>query len=502
MMLRIEMQETGPDQPPADVCATGIAGLDHILRGGFPRNRFYLIQGNPGVGKTTLALQFLLEGIRVGERCLYITLSETREEFEQVARSHGWPVEKLAVLELSTLNTELSRRAQNTLFHTSEIELSETVKLLLNEVERVNPQRVVFDSLTELRLLAESALRYRHQLIALKQFFAGRKITALLLDDQTSEMSGLEVQTIAYGVVQLQLSALEYGAERRRLNVTKLRGVPFLGGYHDYAIHKGGLKIYPRLVRRDLPEPIALEQVTTGVSALDALLGGGIERGTSTLFTGPPGAGKSSLASKVVTTAAERGERSVIYSFDESLEVHMVRSSGMGIKIREYFASGLISIQQVAPAELSPNEFACNIRDAVERDGARMIVIDSLNGYLNAMPNEKHLALQLHEVLSYLRNAGVCSLLTLAQPGMLGPHIPTEVDVSYLADTVITLRYFENRGVVKNAIAVIKKRSGFHERTIREMHLSSDGISIGLPLKDFDGILTGVPTFHGDGENE
>jgi circadian clock protein KaiC len=479
-----------------DRLATGSAGLDSILEGGFPINRLYLIEGDPGTGKTTLALKFLLAGAAQGEPVLYVTLSETKEELNAVAASHGWSLDKLNIYELIPSEESLKTESQYTIFHPSEVELGETTNAVLEEVERIQPRRVVFDSLSEMRLLARDALRYRRQILALKQYFSGRQCTVLLLDDHTSTAGDLQVQSIAHGVVELEHLALEYGAERRRLRIIKLRGSKYRGGYHDFNIETGGgVVVYPRLIAAEHHQDFKREAITSGVPELDALLGGGLDRGTSTLILGPAGSGKSSIAAQFVAAAAERGEHAASFIFDEGRETYLARAAGLGKDMREQVKAGRMSIQQVDPAELSPGEFAHYVRRAVDRDGARVVVIDSLNGYLQAMPNERFLTVQMHELLTYLNQQGAVTILVMAQHGFMGTNVGTPVDISYLADTVLMLRFFEAAGAVRRAVSVVKKRTGYHENTIREMRMSSDGITVGKPLSEFHGLLTGVPTY-------
>jgi circadian clock protein KaiC len=475
--------------------STGNNGLDSILEGGFPTNRLYLIEGDPGTGKTTLALKFLLEGAASGERVLYVTLSETREEITDVAASHGWSLDGVDLYELVPSAESLKTESQYTIFHPSEVEFTETTSAVLDEVERIQPRRVVVDSLSEMRLLARDPLRYRRQILALKQYFAGRQCTVLLLDDRTSTGSDLQVRSIAHGVIELEQIALDYGAERRRMRVVKLRGSKYRGGFHDFRIETGGVVVYPRLVAAEHRQEFPHEMVTSGVAELDALLGGGLDRGTSTLILGPAGSGKSSIAAQFAATAAERGERAASFLFDEGVKTYISRASGLGREMKEQVEAGHMSLQQIDPAELSPGEFANSVRTAVERDGARVVVIDSLNGYLQAMPDERFLTVQMHELLSYLNQKGVVTLLVLAQHGFMGANMGTPVDVSYLADTVLMLRFFEARGEVRRALSVVKKRTGYHENTIREMRMSAGGIAVGAPLKDFQGVLTGVPSY-------
>jgi len=477
--------------------STGIAGLDDVLCGGLTPHRLYLVEGVPGSGKTTLALQFLLEGVRLGEPVLYITLSETEEEILAVSASHAWSLDGITIRELVPSEQSLQPDDQYTMFHPSEVELSETTKLILADVERIRPSRVVFDSLSELRLLAGNPLRYRRQILALKQFFAGRRCTVLLLDDMTASNHDLQVQSIAHGVIRLEQFCPEYGSERRRLIATKYRGVKYRGGYHDFLIRRGGIEVFPRLVAREHPAPAVAERLGCGIAEMDALLGGGIERGTSTLIVGAAGTGKSSVASQFVAAAAGRGQKSAMYIFDESLKTLLSRCTGLGIDLSPHLKQGRVSIQQVDPAELSPGEFAYSIRKAVEDQGVTVVVIDSLNGYLNAMPGERFLIIQLHELLTFLGQAGVATILVGAHQGLIGGQMITPVDASYLADAVILMRYFESKGEVRQAISVVKKRGGMHERSIREFRLEPGRISVGLPLRDFRGVLTGVPIFEG-----
>lgn len=478
--------------------ATGIGGLDNILGGGFTPNRIYLIEGDPGSGKTTLALQYLLEGRRQGESGMYVSLSETKEELEGVARSHGWDLEGIHCHELLPSDESLLPDAQSRLFHPSEVELSDTTRAILAEVDARKPSRVVFDSLSEMRLLAQHPLRYRRQVLALKHFFIGRDCTVLLLDDRTSADNDLQLHSLAHGVISLEHMAQEYGAERRRMRVMKMRGRAFRGGYHDFMIRTGGLEVFPRLVAAEHHRLFEAEPLKSGVAALDKLTGGGLHRGTSTLLMGPAGCGKSTIATQYAVSAAERGERAVIYTFDESVATLTSRAEGLGIAIKRHLDAKRIRIQQVDPGELSPGEFIYRIRGAVEKEAARVIVVDSLNGYLNAMPEERFLTIQLHEMLTYLGQQGVITLMVVAQKGLLGSGMQTPVDASYLADTVIALRYFEAKGALKRAISVVKKRSGMHEDTLREMRLGDGGIALGEPLHNFHGIMSGIPAIAKD----
>jgi circadian clock protein KaiC len=480
--------------------ATGIEGLDIVLRGGFERDRLFLVEGMPGSGKTTLALQFLLEGAARGEAVLHVTMSETKEELHMAAASHGWSLEGVTMRELVPSEDELRPDQQYTMFHPSELELTDRTKTILAEVERVKPSRVVFDSLSELRLLAGNPLRYRRQILSLKQFFGGRKCTVLLLDDLTATDRDLQIQSIAHGVLSLEHMSPEYGTERRRLRVIKYRGSDYLGGYQDYLIRRGGLTVFPRLTAADHRQDRQLEKWSTGVAALDDLLGGGFESGSSTLIVGAPGTGKSTLSSQFVVSAAKRGQRSTMFLFDENKQILLSRTEGLGIGLTEHVNAGLVQIQQVDPAELSPGEFMHTVRNAATDGESNIIVIDSLNGYLAAMPGERYLSLHLHEMLAFLGQLGVATIMIGAHQGFIGGPMITPVDASYLADAVLLLRYFEAAGEVHQAISIVKKRGGAHERTIREFSLGEGGIRVGAPLRQFRGILTGVPVYDGRSE--
>lgn len=489
-----------PTHDPEQTAETGIAGLDDILHGGLARGRLYLVEGVPGSGKTTLAMQFLMAGARRGEPVLYITLSETREELASVARSHGWDMTGVTIRELLPEEGALEAEQQYTMYHPSEVELASTTKLILEDVERLKPTRVVFDSLSELRLVAGNPLRYRRQILALKQYFSGRQCTVILLDDMTATDHDLHVQSIAHGVILLQHLSPEYGAERRRLRVIKYRGSEFRGGYHDYLIRKGGLVVFPRLIAAEHRHAQRCATLPSGLAELDALLGGGIEEGTSTLVVGGAGTGKSTIAAQFCAAAAARGQRSIIFMFDESPTTLFSRCRGLGVDLEAQVTAGLVQVVQVDPAELSPGELTSLVRDAVEDHGVKIVVVDSLNGYLNAMPEERFLTIQLHELLMYLSQQSVASLLIGAHHGVIGSQMHTPVDASYLADAVILLRYFEARGEVRQAISIVKKRGGEHERTIREFSMSHGRIRVGQTLRDFRGVLTGVPVYEGSTE--
>jgi circadian clock protein KaiC len=481
------------------VAATGIAGLDLILGGGFPVHRIYLLQGDPGVGKTTVGMHFLMSGRAAGERCLYIALSETKSEIMSVVESHGWTLEGIDLVELSALEQSSGLEAENTLFQPSEVELHETTRRLLGEIERIRPSRVVFDSLSELRLLAQTPLRYRRQILALKQYFADKQTTVLLLDDRTSDPDDQQLQSLAHGVVSMGQSTPAYGADRRRLRISKLRGVPFHSGYHDFAIRAGGVEVFPRLAPGSQHNELRGDRLSSGIVELDRMLGGGLDFGTSTLILGPAGTGKSSIAIQYAVAAAQRGERAALFMFDERVGTVFERSRALGFDLEAQMTSGMLTIQQIDPAEMGAGEFAHRVHTAVERTKCRLVIIDSLNGYLHSMASEKQLGVQLHELLAYLANLGVATVMVMAQHGLAGPmHSP--IDVSYVADTVVLLRYFESQGRIRKAISVMKKRSGAHEDAIRELTLDVRGLTVGDPLTQFMGVLTGVPRFVGSSE--
>lgn len=481
---------------------TGVAGLDLVLNGGLPRGHLYLLEGVPGAGKTTLALQFLLDGARRGESTLYVTLSETRAETEKIAASHGWDISGITIFDLATSVSSVSLDDQYTVFSPSEVELGDTTRRILTHFEEVKATRVVIDSVSELQLLAHDSLRYRRQILGLKHYFAARGATVLLLDDGSNRHRDLQTESIAHGIIELERIASQYGAERRRLKVGKLRGTAYKGGYHDFILRQGGLEVFPRLTSAD--HPVATHQnepVASGIPGFDELMGGGLDRGTSTLILGPAGTGKSSVVIKMADAAVKRGERVAIFAFEENQRIIARRASALGIALNEHIAQGSISFKHIDPAELSPGEFAGLVRHAVEVRGARMIVIDSLNGYLNAMPEEQFLLAQLHELLAYLNHHNVVTILIMAQRGLVGAGMTSPVDLSYLADSVVLLRNFEAFGSVKKAISVLKKRTGPHEETIRELKFRNGELALGAVLRDFSGILTGVPTYLGNRTN-
>jgi circadian clock protein KaiC len=475
-------------------CRSGVPGLDEILFGGLISERMYLLDGNPGAGKTTLAMQFLMEGVRTAERCLYVTLSETALELRAAAASHGWTLEGIDIAELIVDEGALQEDAQLTMLHASEVELSDTTRKLVAALDRFKPSRLVVDSLSELRLLAQTSLRYRRQILALKQLLLGRGCTVVMLDDRTAEGPDLQLHSIAHGVLSLESTTPAYGQTRRELQVRKFRGSNFFSGRHDFSIYQGGITIFPRLVAAEHLVQFQRNIIQSGVATLDLLMGGGIDRGTSTLLIGPPGSGKSTIALQYAKAAADRGDHAAIFMFDETKSALRTRCTGLNIRFTEGSGSGELTLRQIDPAEVSPGEFVSLVRKSVEENIARVVVIDSLNGYLNSMPQDHYLTAQLHELLSYLNNRGVATFLVVAQSGLMGPSMTAPVEASYLADTVVVLRYFEHQGNVKKAISALKKRTGGHEGAIREIWFDQAGIHLSEPLLTLRGILTGVPT--------
>ena len=473
--------------------STGVSGLDQLLRGGLPAHRLHLIDGDPGTGKTTLALQFLLAGRARGETALYVTLSETAVELRAVAASHGWSLDGIEIFEL----TPPGGRADEdyTLYHPAEIELSEMIKRVLLATDNLRPARVVLDSLSEMRLLARDPLRYRRQILALKEYFAGRECTVLMLDDRTSTEQDLQLQSIAHAVIRLEQMAFEYGRSRRRLRIVKVRGVPGTEGYHDFKIRRGGISVYPQLIPRDR-RAMSTELVASGIPEVDALVGGGLTPGTCSLFMGPAGVGKTSFASQYVAASADRTPCAV-YLFDERRSSLIQRCDALGLRFSDRVAAGRINIDQIEPGELSPGEFSHRVCERVDREGCRLVMIDSLNGYLHAIPTGHAPLVRMHELLAYLNERDVATLLVSAQHGIVGMSMTAPIDVSYLADLVVLFRFFEAEGQVRKAVSVVKKRTGAHETAIRELVVGPDRLRVGPPLTEFHGVLTGVPTYRG-----
>lgn len=476
---------------------TGVPGLDDILIGGLSAGRVFLLEGSPGTGKTTMALSFLREGAKVGEEGLYITLSETEQELRAGAGSHGWTLDdKIKIFEVVPPESLLDSDQQQSLLYSSDLELGETTKLIFDAVERTKASRVVVDSLSEIRLLAQSSLRYRRQILALKHYFARHGATVLLLDDLTADTTDKTVHSVAAGVIRLEEMTPDYGAERRRMRVIKYRAQPFRGGFHDFIIRHGGAEVFPRLVAAEHRRDFVRGRVKSGVAGIDALLGGGIEAGSSTLLLGPTGAGKSLVSLQFVDQAIRDGGKAAMFVFDEELGLLFERAKPLGFDLAALQASGRLSVVQLDAAELSPGEFVQRVRDSVRDDRVKVVVIDSLNGYQAAMPQENSLILHMHELLQYCNRRGVSTFLTVAQHGLMG-EMKTPVDVTYLADSVILLRFFEAEGSVRRAISVIKKRTGKHEDTIREFWIDN-GLHIGEPLSQFHGVLRGTPALPDD----
>ncbi len=480
-----------------DKALTGIEGLDDVLRGGLSRGHLFLLEGEPGAGKTTIAIQFLLEGARRGERCLYISLSETEAELRGTIASHGWTLpESVVIHELAPPDDALAQEKQQSLLYSADLELGETTRQIFETVNRVNPERLVLDSLSEIRLLAQSSLRYRRQILAIKQYFSKLHMTVLFLDDLTAETGDKTVHSIAHGVVRLEEIAPDYGAGRRRLRVSKYRAQQYRGGYHDFVIQRGGVRVYPRLVSLEHRTRYERTQLSTGNQAFDALLGGGVEKGSSTLILGPAGTGKSLIALSFAIAAIKRGEKVALFAFDEEIDLLLDRTRALDMSLEKYIEDGFLFIEQVDAAQVTPGEFAYRARELVNSNGITAVIIDSINGYRAAMPEENSLILHIHELLQYLNRRGASTFMTVAQHGIVGT-MDAPVDMTYLADSVILLRYFEAMGEVRRAVSVVKKRSGRHETTIREFTIGSGGIKLGEPLTAFTGVLAGVPTFTG-----
>ncbi|OWV90672.1 circadian clock protein KaiC [Rhizobium sp. R635] len=483
---------------PATKARTGVSGLDTILAGGLSTGHVFLLEGNPGAGKTTIALQFLIEGARLGERGLYITLSETESELRAGAASHGMVVDgNIEVFEVVPPESLLDSDQQQSLLYSSDLELGETTKEIFAAFERTKPSRVVLDSLSEIRLLAQSSLRYRRQILALKHYFARQGATVLLLDDLTSDVLDKTVHSVVHGVIHLEELAPGYGSERRRLRIIKYRGQAFRGGYHDFTIQTGGVVVFPRLVAAEHRSNYLRDEISSGIAKLDLLLGGGLERGSSTLILGPAGTGKSTFSFQFLAAAVARGEKAAAFIFDEELGLLFARLRALGMDLEAMRDAGLVHIEQLDAAELSPGEFAHRVRDCVDKSGAKTVIIDSINGYQASMPDENSLILHMHELLQYLNRQGANTFLTVAQHGLVG-DMKAPVDVTYLADTVVLLRYFEAAGRVRRAVSVIKKRTGSHENSIREYRIDGAGLTFGEPLVGFQGVLRGVPEFVSD----
>jgi circadian clock protein KaiC len=497
----MQKQQLTRSKPETLRCRTGCAGLDDVLGGGFPSGHVYLVEGEPGTGKTTLSMQFISEGLLIGDKVLYVTLAESREDLLMVARGHGFEINAENILELRPDEEDLRPEGQYTVFHPAEGELSDRLQMIMKHVDEHRPQRLVIDGLSELRMLAKDPLRYRRQILSLKQY-APRDCTVLLLDDRSTRLMELELHSIVHGVITLDKIRRDFGKTRRRLEVTKLRGCAYREGYHDYIIEEGGVVVFPRLIAAEHSDLSSHAAVASGIRELDALVGGGLDRGTSTLLIGPAGCGKTTIALRWVTTAAERGENAAAFIFEETISTLLQRSAGLGMSLEPHLRSGRVRIFHLDPAEMAPGEFIAQVRQAVAENQAQTIVIDSLNGFLQSMPGEQYLALHLHELLTYLNNRGVVTLMVLAQMGMIGSAMQSPVDVSYLADNILVLRYFEAHGEVRQAISMIKKRSGSHEHTIRELRLGPERIWLGEPLTNFQGVLSGIPAILGQGNGK
>ena len=485
-------------ESPAIFVPTGVPGLDDILRGGLPKGHLYLVEGDAGAGKTTLGLQFLLEGQRRGEKTLWVSLSETEAQLRGTAASHNWDLSGIEIRNLTQSGTGVPD-AQYSFFSPADIELTDITKAVMEVADAVGPDRVVFDPFSDIKLLARDPLRYRRQVLELREYFVRRKCTVLLIQERTSESSSRDpsAEGVVQGVLALYQSSPDFGRQRRRLRVHKLRGVAFREGFHDVSILTGGMRVYPRLVAAEHAEAPKDEEISTGLAEFDTMLGGGIDRGASLLILGPAGVGKSTISCQLSVSRVAQGESVAVYLFDETERAYVARGEGLGMGVKKLIQGGRLNVRQVDPAEFTPGEFAHTVRQEVERNGARLVVIDSLNGYLNGMPDERHLSLHLHELLTYLSNQNVVTVLTMNQHGFMGDSVQAPVDVSYLADVALLLRYFEAEGALRRAASVMKRRCGPHEVHIREMTITKDGVHVGRVLTEFRGVLTGQPDYTG-----
>lgn len=479
--------------------ATGITGLDQILDGGLPRNHIYLLEGDTGTGKTTLALQFALTGAAAGETVLYITLTETAQELKQIATSHGWSTDTLHIYEIRPADAVDASSAEQTIFRTSDVELSEVVQSIRAKLAEIKPDRAVFDSMTELHLMAENQLRYRRQLLSLRQALSEINCTALLINNQLFK-DNQAIQSLVHGEVNLKQTITDYGNKQRWLSVKKMRGMRYHEGYHDFRILTGGLAVYPRLRVPDEDQPADWSLRSSGSEELDTLLGGGLNTGTSCLIAGQTGTGKSTLLTQYVYSSVQRGEATIAFVFDERRETFLKRAKGLGLDLEPYVEDGLLTLHQTKVEEILLGDFVRQIQKAVTEDEVKLVAIDSLSGFLNTMPPDRFLITQMHALLTYLNQKNVLSLLTLTHHGVVGNITAQDIDVSYLADTLILLRHFEAGGSVRQAISVIKKRHGTHEKSIRELSISDDGVEVGAPLVDFSGVLSGQPRYEGNAQ--